>query len=470
MLLTGGLNPEIYDAFMRKLVHPDNALVYEAMRVFVDTFVGSCDESAYPDNVKSFCASVRVRMYALPLWTTFARLNMPSGLADALTECIEIWAATQLYSVLVFRNPADLEHDKTLFDQLASLVFLTPAHLEIPQNCWQSREWNHAVQRASETLFQISKFKTPLQKLMVIHKTVQIISDYTVTAENGGGADVLLPMLVWVLVCANPPQLYTSIQFISDFRNRLYKGTQLEYNLVSVHSALEFVEDLKPSDLHEVDATQFEELKERSLRGEIQRWHPPIDDPLADFVSSSRGSTAGAPGRQAEDWVMLSEPSRPLFLWCPQNYNVAALVEHLRFVYNAGKLILSGSDEVRVALPEIAFGAKASNIMLIVVGYKPVDWMQHRKVRGSDAFNVVELLIEAFASEKKIQLFEERQLGPPVEDPSEPPPPPPPQLESEVVVPPVAIEPVFSSPPFVLQPIEPLAMSSGSPSDENDES
>jgi hypothetical protein len=29
----GGLHPELYDAFMKKLVHPQNGLVYEAMKV-----------------------------------------------------------------------------------------------------------------------------------------------------------------------------------------------------------------------------------------------------------------------------------------------------------------------------------------------------------------------------------------------------------------------------------------------------
>jgi hypothetical protein len=81
--------------------------------------------------IKSFCASVRVRMHQLEIWQPFLAIEMSAGLADALTECIETWATTQLYSILICKT-RDLEHDKKLYDLLASLAFLSPHNLEIP--------------------------------------------------------------------------------------------------------------------------------------------------------------------------------------------------------------------------------------------------------------------------------------------------------------------------------------------------
>jgi hypothetical protein len=71
-------------------------------------------------------------MHQLEIWQPFLGIEMSPGLADALTECIETWATTQLYSILICKT-TDMEHDKKLYDLLASLAFLSPHNLEIPQ-------------------------------------------------------------------------------------------------------------------------------------------------------------------------------------------------------------------------------------------------------------------------------------------------------------------------------------------------
>jgi hypothetical protein len=391
-------------------------------------------------------------MYALDIWVPFSKIEMPSGLADALTECIEVWVCTQLYSALICRSKLDLEHDGFLFDQLASLAFVSPENLEIPKECWTNKQWVRSLSQASEELFTISKFKSPLQKLMAIQKSCQTVVD-ALTREGGGGADVLLPVLVWMLICSNPPQLYTSIKFISDFRNKTFKGTQLEYNLVSLQSAVEFVEKLTFSDLKGVSEESFEELKTKALRGEVKRWTMPPDprDPLVKFMNG-RAVPNGAV-EPAEDWVVLNDATRPLFLWCPQMYNVAGLVEYLRFVYSSGsgKLILNCSDEMVAALPEIAIGAKCSKIALIVVGLKPVDWIASRKVRGEDSYQVVEQIIENFLAEKPApvaQMAQTQQIQTPVQVQAIPPP-----VQVQAMPPQPILVPAVAAPmQLVLQP------------------
>ncbi len=170
---------------------------------------------------------------------------MSPGLADALTECIETWATTQLYSILICKT-RDLEHDKKLYDLLASLAFLSPHNLEIAPKYWSNPKWQQAVRAASEHLFTITKHKAPLQKLMVIQvrysveivfpffisfvlqRSCQMVLDALLSQDDSaGGADTLLPALVFVLISANPPQLWTSIQFIRDFRNKSFKVPSL---------------------------------------------------------------------------------------------------------------------------------------------------------------------------------------------------------------------------------------------------
>jgi hypothetical protein len=125
--------------------------------------------------------------------------------------------------------------------------------------------------------------------------------------QDGGGADTLLPALVFVLIQANPPQLWTSIQFIRDFRNKSFKVEFVfsllfqpwlthfisrehslskegffcvcvfscgpkRYYLVSLESTIGFVESLTVADLVGLTEVELEENKRRTLAGELRKW------------------------------------------------------------------------------------------------------------------------------------------------------------------------------------------------------
>ncbi len=190
--------------------------------------------------------------------------------------------------------------------------------------------------------------------------------------ETAGGADTLLPALVFVLISANPPQLWTSIQFIRDFRNKSFKGTQLEYYLVSLETTIGFVENLTVADLVGLTEAELEESKQKTLRGELRRWEPPVS--------------------QEEEWVVLQNV-RPVFLLCPLVYDAPGLVDHLRNVSGKERLVLNCSDEVAHALPEIAIGCKCASVQLVVVGLRAVDWMPTKVVEPGQSFAAVEKLL-----------------------------------------------------------------------------
>lgn len=204
---------------------------------------------------------------------------------------------------------------------------------------WTNRKWQEATRSAAEHLFTITKHKAPLQKLMVIQRSCQMVLDALL--EDGGGADTLLPCLVFVLIQANPPQLWTSIQFIRDFRNKSFKGTQLEYYLVSLESTIGFVESLTEADLVGLTAAELEENKRRTLAGELKRWQP------------------------EEEWVVIA-PQRPLFLVCPPDLNGPELVDRLR-ASGKNRLVLNCSEEVEAALPEVAIACKSRSFIQFIL-------------------------------------------------------------------------------------------------------
>lgn len=349
------LKHELYSSFVSKLSHPQNKLVFDAMKVFVHTFASPSkdDVSKYPDIVKDFCVSLRSRMYSLEIWQPFAAVEMSAGLGDALTECIEKWVTTELFSVLFCRNPSDIEHDKVLFDRLSSLAFLTPQHLEIPRKYWAQSVWA----TAAEELFKITKFKSPLEKLEVITRACQMVLDALMSCE-GAGADVFLPVMVFVLLLSNPPQLWSSVRFIRDFRNKSSNGTQMEYFLVSLETSISFVEKMQSSDLHGITQEEMDSLMAKCLAGEK----------IPSRTSSS----------SSDDWVMMgtaaaAAPQAPpiggISLICSNAIRGSDILSLLRGSgLGRGRLFLNAFDESVVhASGEIIASARSGGIQLIFV-------------------------------------------------------------------------------------------------------
>jgi len=63
------------------------------------------------------------------------------------------------------------------------------------------------------------------------------------------GADEFLPILIYLIIKANPKKSNTNIQFIDDFRApKRLKGLE-EYYFTSFKSAIEFIEGLDSSKL-----------------------------------------------------------------------------------------------------------------------------------------------------------------------------------------------------------------------------
>lgn len=64
------------------------------------------------------------------------------------------------------------------------------------------------------------------------------------------GADDLLPVLIYVIIHANPPDLLSTIDFIENFASKSMTGKD-QYMLMQFYSAVEFIKSM----LHRVAVT-----------------------------------------------------------------------------------------------------------------------------------------------------------------------------------------------------------------------
>ena len=75
--------------------------------------------------------------------------------------------------------------------------------------------------------------------------------------SNSSGADEFLPILIYVVLRANPPNLHTNIQYISLFRHPNKMITEMGYYFTHLVSAVTFIETIDGKNLS-IDQEEFQ--------------------------------------------------------------------------------------------------------------------------------------------------------------------------------------------------------------------
>ncbi len=98
---------------------------------------------------------------------------------------------------------------------------ITPSHpqIAIPQIYYHESPWNSA----QVELKRINAYKTPQDKLNCIKKCIDSIQNLLALAKSPVCADDIQPVLIFVIIKANPPTFLSTVQYIEAFF-----GTQLE--------------------------------------------------------------------------------------------------------------------------------------------------------------------------------------------------------------------------------------------------
>eukprot|EP00013_Stygamoeba_regulata_P022843 CAMPEP_0177667250 /NCGR_PEP_ID=MMETSP0447-20121125/22018_1 /TAXON_ID=0 /ORGANISM="Stygamoeba regulata, Strain BSH-02190019" /LENGTH=110 /DNA_ID=CAMNT_0019173459 /DNA_START=401 /DNA_END=729 /DNA_ORIENTATION=+ len=78
------------------------------------------------------------------------------------------------------------------------------------------------------------------------------------TAEKAAGADEFLPVLIYTVLKANPPHLYSNVYFIQKFRNPSKLTTEIGYYYTNLQSVVSFIDTLDASSLT-IDPAEFAE-------------------------------------------------------------------------------------------------------------------------------------------------------------------------------------------------------------------
>ncbi|XP_059631056.1 vacuolar protein sorting-associated protein 9A-like isoform X1 [Cornus florida] len=172
---------------------------------------------------------------------------------------LEKYVMTKLFSRTFASFPEDAKIDLEISEKIRLLQnFLKPEHLDIPVVLHNEASWL----LAEKELQKINAFKNPREKLLCVLNCCRVINNLLLNAsmsENRvSGADDFLPILVYVTIKANPPQLHSNLMFIQLYRRQAKLVSEEAYYFTSLVSAKTFILDLDAKSIS-MNETEFQE-------------------------------------------------------------------------------------------------------------------------------------------------------------------------------------------------------------------
>uniref|UniRef100_A0A2R5LJJ4 Receptor-mediated endocytosis protein 6 homolog n=1 Tax=Ornithodoros turicata TaxID=34597 RepID=A0A2R5LJJ4_9ACAR len=194
------------------------------------------DEKA--QEVERFLQSLFQEMEFDQAWQAASDLQM-----NLAQKMIERSIMSQIYVHALYPNgDGDVLRDQVLhqhIQKLARLVTVDHRDLRIPRVYHGEAPWPNA----QAELGTLGAYKSPADKVACVASCCAAIMHLLSLAGGVPAADDLMPVLVYVLIQANPPHLLSTVQFVNTFHENRFQGEDA-YWWTQFCSAVEFIKTM----------------------------------------------------------------------------------------------------------------------------------------------------------------------------------------------------------------------------------
>ncbi|KAF9682572.1 hypothetical protein SADUNF_Sadunf05G0123000 [Salix dunnii] len=232
--------------------------------------------------VQEFLANMEMAFKAHPLWAGCSEEELESA-----GEGLEKYVMTKLSSRVFASVPDDIKVDKQLSEKISLIQqFIRPENLDIKPTFQNETSWLAEppldgsnllmpcdLKLAQKELQKINLYRAPRDKLVCILNCCKVINNLLLNAsmasnENPPGADEFLPVLIYVAIKANPPQLHSNLLYIQRYRCQSRLVGEAAYFLTNILSAESFISNIDAKSLS-LEESEFEKNMElaRELTG-----------------------------------------------------------------------------------------------------------------------------------------------------------------------------------------------------------
>lgn len=241
--------------FLERMRQPSAADFVKSIKSFIVSFSNNApDPEKDSAAVQEFLTKMEVAFRAHPLWAGCSEEELESA-----GEGLEKYVMTKLFTRVFASHPDDVKLDEQLSEKMALIQqFIQPENLDINRAFQNETSWL----LAQKELQKINMYKAPRDKLVCILNCCKVIGNLLLHASIASddyppGADEFLPVLIYVTLKANPPQLHSNLLYIQRYRCQSRLVAEAAYFFTNMLSAESFISNIDAKAIS-MDETEFE--------------------------------------------------------------------------------------------------------------------------------------------------------------------------------------------------------------------
>ncbi|KAL9045224.1 MAG: hypothetical protein Q9214_001701 [Letrouitia sp. 1 TL-2023] len=210
------------------------------------------------------------------------------------------------------QHQEDIERDDILAQKVRIYGWVQEEHLDIPPIGDSGKRF---LNLAQQELLKIKTYRAPRDKIICVLNCCKVIFGFLRNSKMADtSADSFVPLLIYVVLHANPEHLVSNIHYILRFRNQDKLGGEAGYYLSSLMGAIQFIETLDRTTLT-ISDKEFEKNVEASVsaiteRHQQEQFMPPSTRPSHVSEKSGLSEPEIVPRNSFE--AEYSSPRRPL--------------------------------------------------------------------------------------------------------------------------------------------------------------
>lgn len=302
--------PFDFNRFLEQMKDPSAKGVGEYVRSFIRGFAKKPYRTA--DQIKlifDFLDFIATRMKQCSVWASLSENDF-----DNAKEAMEKLVMNRLYSLTFTPAVAkegkwtpqtdDLERDRVLAQRIELFGWLKEEHLDVPTGD-HSRGF---IDFAMQELLKINHYKAPRDKLICILNCCKVIFGLIRHLGSDENADTFVPILIFVVLKANPEHLISNVEYIGRFRDPAKLSSESGYYLSSLMGATAFIETMDYSSLSNITQDEFEKNVEDAV-AKVGSRPPPSKVAASGLLAPQPRSPQGKPGHHRA--VSASDPHAP---------------------------------------------------------------------------------------------------------------------------------------------------------------
>ncbi|KAI1753907.1 hypothetical protein F4782DRAFT_494355 [Xylaria castorea] len=139
------------------------------------------------------------------------------------------------------QHQEDVERDDVLAQKISIYGWVREEHLDIPPVTDSGKRF---LTLAQQELLKIRSYRAPRDKIICVLNCCKVIFGLLKHNKSDSSADSFMPLLIYVVLRANPDHLVSNVQYILRFRNQEKLGGEAGYYLSSLMGAVQFVENM----------------------------------------------------------------------------------------------------------------------------------------------------------------------------------------------------------------------------------